>query len=72
MIKNFVQWYIKTNSIKKGRKLIGLDDVKDMIYKTPRGYSQSIKAETGLLEEDFVLCFANSKFIVIDEMVSID
>lgn len=50
MIKNFMQWYIKTRCVKKGRKVINLDDIKEMILQVPRGYSNNIKTATELLD----------------------
>lgn len=35
---------------------------------TPRGHAKTIKQTTKLLDKDIIMCFANSKFLVIDEM----
>jgi hypothetical protein len=79
MIKNFMKWWIEKVSKKKGRKLINLDEVinragkkeaevKAMIEQIPRTYANSIKEETGLTDDIYMICYANSKFMVVDEM----
>ena len=69
MVKQFLAWYIKTKCAKQGRKFVSFEDViEDMMKSVPKGYSQTIQQEAQMLDEQFILCFANSKFLVIDEM----
>lgn len=39
---------------------------------TPKGSNNILKKELGVNEEHYMVCFANSKFIVIDEMTNAD
>lgn len=82
MIKNFIKWWIANVSKKQGRKMIYLDEIvnrsakgseiKPMVDQIPRGYDRTIKEECGMNDDLFTLCYANSKFIIIDEMIDIE
>mmetsp|Transcript_911 Transcript_911/g.1115 ORF Transcript_911/g.1115 Transcript_911/m.1115 type:complete len:246 (+) Transcript_911:821-1558(+) len=36
-IRQFMEWYIKTKSSKKGRKIVNLDDIYEMMGSIPKG-----------------------------------
>ena len=50
------------------QKMLLLDDIKDMCKCVPKGKTNSLMTEFGLKDYHIVLAFANSKFLVIDEM----
>ena len=69
-IKQFMDWYIKTKCSKKGRKVLNLKDVQELMNSVPKGSTQTIREELSLTEQQIVLCFANSKFVILDEMAA--
>ena len=51
---------------------MNLDDIVEMMGMTPKGSEFTLKNELGVQEDHYMVCFANSKFIVIDEMTNAD
>jgi hypothetical protein len=45
-----------------------LDDIHEQMNTVPKFTTMTIREETKLSETSTTLCFANSKFIVTDEM----
>ena len=54
--------------MKQGRKVLNLSDVQTIFSQIPKGSDNTMKQECQLLDNNILLAFANSKFLITDEM----
>lgn len=52
----------------KFKKLLSLEDIEEMFKTVPAGKQDKLKDLTCMSEHYIILAFANSKFVIVDEM----
>jgi hypothetical protein len=66
-----MNWWIKKRSASKaGKKALWLEDIRNQMASIPKLIDNTLQQELQLTDSQVTVCFANAKFLVIDEMTN--